>query len=137
MLNTNAQSVDFDCFGVRSCVQVGYTAPPTGRASINLYDETGDIVLHVDYRVSWGFPLVQDTVILNTRIKGIWGTEERVTGVNSTTGTDLKWLICSQETNFLINLNQMELATYAYRTNTQATRLEFASSEYDSTCGIV
>ena len=129
----NAEYIDIENFNVGNCVEVDYTAPPTGRASINLIDAAGDIVLHVDYRVSWGSPLVQDTVVLNTRTSGSWGPEERVTGIKSTPGTVLQFVICAEDSDFSINMNQKELATYEYRTDTKVSRLEFESYDYDST----
>ena len=133
VFNANAEQIAIGSFSVGMCVEVDYTAPPTGRASINLIDAAGDVVLHVDYRVSWGSTVDQDTVVLNTRTSGSWGTEQRVKGIKSTPGTVLQFVVCAKDSDFSIDMNQKELATYAYRTDTKASRLEFESYDYDST----
>ena len=133
ILNANAEQITIGSFNVGMCIEVDCTAPSTGRASINLYDAAGDIVLHVDYRVSWGIPLDQDTVVLSTRTSGSWWTEQHVEGIKSTPGTVLQWVVCAKDNGFSIDMNQKELATYAYRTDTKASRLGFDKYTYDST----
>ena len=133
ILNANAEQIAIGSFNVGMCVEVDYTAPPTGRASIVLIDAAGDVVLVVDYRVNRGSPTEQDTVVLNTRTSGSWGPEQRVKGIKSTPGTVLQWVVCAKDNGFSIDMNQKELATYVYRTNTKVSRLEFESYTYDST----
>ena len=134
-LKADSEHIDLDSFSVGECVEVTYTAPSSGRASINLYDAAGDIVLHVDYRVNWNG--IVNTVIFNTRTAGAWGPEEKVTGVKSTPGTGVEIVICPQEANFMIKFNQMELATYDYRTTTEVSRVEYDNYSYDSTLKVM
>ena len=131
MSNAYSYHIDPDSFEVGDCAEVHYTAPPTGRASINLYEENGDILLHTDYRVHWG-PNT-NTIVLATRTGGIWGPEQHVTDITSTPDTVVKFLICAEENDFSITFNKKQVATYQYRINAPVTRLEYQNYGYDST----
>ena len=119
--------INMDDLLVGLCIEADYTAPETESATLNLKAANGDTLLHVDYRVDWGPN--KDTVVLNTQTGGEWGTEQLVTGIKSTPGSMLKWVICAQEDSFSIQLNEKEVATYAYRINAPVRRLDFTQYE--------
>ena len=131
MLNAYSERIDLDSFKVGNCAAVHYTAPSTGRQSINLYKENGDILLHVDYRVNWSSNT--NTIVLNTRTGRKWGTEQLVTGIASTPGTVLEFLICAEANDFSITFNKKQVATYQYRINATVTRVEYANQGYGTT----
>ena len=86
--NASSQSISPSSFVVGNRAVVVYTAPPTGRVSVNLYDEGNvDNLLHVDYRVNWGKD--KNTIVLNTRTGKKWGKEVRITGITTTPGTNV------------------------------------------------
>ena len=130
-LKADTEHIDLDSFSVGECVEITYTVPSTGRAAANLLDAGGDVVLHVDYRVNWNGYV--DTVVFDSRLSGTWGPIEQVTGVKSTPGTLAEFVICPQESNFVINFNQKKLGTYKYRTTTNPSRFQYNNYSYDST----
>ena len=129
-VNADREYIDMRSFSVGNCVKVAYTAPPTGRISVNLHDTNGDVALHVDLRVEWRDYL--NTVLLNTHTEGAWETAVFVSDIKSTPGTVVEWVICAQENDFSVNFNQKELATYDYRTDANVSNVEFQSYEYES-----
>lgn len=123
MANAHPDYIDFDGLTVGNCVGGEYSAPETESATFNLKTATGDIVLHIDYRVDLGDD--KYTIVLNTQTGGTWGPEQRVTEITSTPGILLFWQVCAQEEDFSVSINAKEVATYKYRVDTPATRLEF------------
>ena len=130
--------IDLRSFDVGKCIEALYTAPTTGKTTLQLRAADGTVVLTVDYRKNWGGnPSTgkpwQDILILNTKIGGRWGTEQHVEDVETTPGTILAWNICARDADFSVNLNGKELATYAYRTpvNTVSTVM-LSDRDYDS-----
>ena len=111
-----ADHIDLE-FDVGQCIEASYTAPTTERASINLVASDRTNVLVVDYRKKWRSNPSngQNVVILNSKIRRRWGTEQRVEDVETTPGTVLDWQICAGDADFSIELNGKELATYTYR----------------------
>ena len=105
-------NINLDSFAVGDCVEVYYNAP-TVRATINLVSEKGDLVLcayHVKYSSQ------QNTVLLNTKLAGKpWNpkTRELVSGVKSTHGTTLEFVLCPIAANKIsVALNGKLLANY-------------------------
>ena len=131
--------IDLECFAVGQCIKAYYTAPTTGRVTVDLSAADGTIVLHVDYRKHWGGnpdtgQPWQNTLILNSNIGGSWGTQQRVEGVVTTPGMEMAFIICAKEKYFSIVLNQKEVATYTYRTPvTTVRKVEYINHGYDST----
>lgn len=123
MSNAHPEYIDFDGLTVGNCVGGEYSAPETESATFDLKAANGDIVLHVDYRVDLGDD--KYTIVLNTQTGGTWGPEQLVTGITSTPGILLFWQVCAQEEDFSVSINAKEVATYKYRVDTPATRLEF------------
>ena len=130
MLDANPESIDIDSFEVGNCAKVIYTVPPTGRVSINLYNENGDILLQVDYRVNWSSNT--NTIVLNTKTGGVWGTDQLVLGVKSPAGTLVAFVICAEPNDFSIIYKKKVVATYAYRINATVSRIEYQKYSYDS-----
>ena len=64
MSNANAESIGVNSFEVGNWAKVICTVPPTGRVSINVYEDNDSILLQVDYRVNWGSNT--NTIVLNT-----------------------------------------------------------------------
>ena len=136
--NALADHIEFEGFDVGHCIEASYTAPTTGRATVNLVASDGTVWLHVDYRKNWGGnPSTgqpwQNILILNSQIGGSWGTEQHVEDVNTTPGTVLDWQICAGDADFSIELNGKELATYTYRAPVNTvSKVQFSNSGYDA-----
>ena len=129
-LNAYNDHINPDSFDVGDCFEAHYTAPPTGRVTLDINDDKGNVVLTTDYRVRWGANT--NTIVLNTR-KGGWGPEQHVTGVTSTPATLVKFLICAEANDFSITFNKKQVATYAYRIpNANVTRFSYENYGYDS-----
>ena len=134
MSKTDTTSITLDSFQVGKCVGSRYTTPPTGRTTLNLYEENGDIPLHVDYRVNWETFI--NTLLLSTRTGGTWVSHQNVTGITSPSGTVVEILICANGNGFVLAFNRMQVATYSYPNinNTNIIRFEYENySSYSST----
>jgi len=138
MSTQNREYIDLRSFNNGMCFEALYTAPITGKATLQLLAGNSTVVLTVDYRKYWGRnPSTgkpwQNILILNSKFGGRWGTAQRVKDIQTTPGTILAWNICARDADFSINLNGKELATYAYRTpvNTTSTVM-FTDRGYDS-----
>ena len=130
--------IDLRSFNVGKCIEALYTAPTTGRTTLQLRAADGTVVLNVDYRKNWGGnPSTgkpwQNIVMLNTKIGGRWGQLQSVGDIQTTPGTILAWNICARDADFSIDLNGKRLATFAYRTpvNTVSTVM-LSDRDYDS-----
>ena len=136
--NANPEYIELESFDVGQCIKVVYTAPTTGRTTFQLRAADGTIVLTADYRKHWGGnPSTgqpwQNIVILNSKIGGSWGTEQHVEDVTTTPGTDMALNFCANDTEFIISLNNKDIATYTYRTPvTTVSKVEFFHRDYDS-----
>ena len=130
MSNANAESIGVNSFEVGNCAKVICTVPPTGRVSINVYEDNDSILLQVDYRVNWGSNT--NTIVLNTKTGGVWGTDQLVPGIKSPAGTLMKFLICADTNDFSIIFKKVKVATYAYRINSPVSRIEYQKYSYDS-----
>ena len=94
--------IDLRSFNVGKCIEALYTAPTTGRTTLQLRAADGTVVLNVDYRKYWGGnPSTgkpwQNIVLLNTKIGGSWGTLQSVGDIQTTPGTILAWNICARD----------------------------------------
>nr|C0HM20.1 RecName: Full=Galectin b; Short=Gal-b; AltName: Full=Aplysina lactuca lectin b; Short=ALL-b; AltName: Full=Beta-galactoside-binding lectin b [Aplysina lactuca] len=124
-------------FDVGQCIQASYTAPTTGRTSVNIVASDGTVVLHVDYRKHWGGnPSTgkpwQNILIINSKLGGSWGTEEKVHDVE-TTIVNYDYTQCGQDADFSLELNQKDIATYAYRSPVNTvSRVQFDDQGYDA-----
>ena len=136
--NANPEYIELESFDVGQCIKVVYTAPTTGRTTLQLLAADGTIVLTADYRKHWGGnPSTgqpwQDMFILNSKIGGSFGTRQDVTGILTTPGTDMALNFCANDTEFIISLNNKDIATYTYRTPvTTVSKVEFFDRDYDS-----
>ena len=136
--SANPEYIELESFAVGQCIEASYTAPTTGRTTINLEASDGPIVLHVDYRKHWGRnPVTKqpwvNILILNSRIGGTWGRYQSVEDLLTTPGVGMSWRICAKNNEFSIVLNGKELATYNYRTPvTTLRKVDFRAQGYDS-----
>ena len=136
--SANPDYIELESFDVGQCVKVSYTAPPSGRTTVNLEAANGTIVLHADYRKKWGSnPSTgkpwNNVLILNSQIGGSWGKEQNVKKLFTTPGTEMAWKICAKDSEFRIVLNRKEIATYAYRTPVNTVKkVLYTNSGYDS-----
>ena len=133
MARANCESIELGSFTVGQSIEAYYTAPTTGKITVNLEAADGTVVLHVDYRKLWqGNP--ESVLVLNTKIGGSWGPEQRVKELFTTPGTEMAWKICAKDKEFSIVLNHKEIATYAYRTPVTSVRKVLFTNygEYDS-----
>ena len=136
--SANSKNIELASFAIGQCIKAHYTAPTTGRVTVQLSATDGTIVLTLDYRKNWGGnPNTgqpwQNIVILNSNIGGAWGTEQHVEDVLTTPGMEMALKICAKEEDFSIVLNQDEIATYTYRTPvTTVSKVEYTNRGYDS-----
>ena len=139
--NAKPDSIDLESFDVGRCIRVEYTAPTTGRTTVNLLAADGTVVLTADYRKSWGGnPSTgkpwQNIVILNSKIGGSWGAEQHVKDVLTTPGMEMEFKICANDTEFSIAFDQKEIATYTYRTPVNTlSKVQFTNQGFDSVLG--
>ena len=139
--SANPDSIDLESFDVGRCIRVEYTAPTTGRTTVNLLAADGTVALTADYRKNWGGnPSTgqpwQNIVILNSQIGGSWGTEQHVEDVLTTPGMEMDFKICANDTDFSINFDQKKIATYTYRTPVNTvSKVEFTNQGHDSVLG--
>ena len=134
--NALSQYIDLDRFEVGDCAEGHYTSPSTGLAALDLCDSNGDILLHVGYGVNWTSPThhhATNIIDLSTKTGEERGTEQRITGITSTPGTLLKFLVCAGANDFSITFNGKQVATFQYRINAAVTRLHYQNYGYDST----
>ena len=137
--NASSRTMGIKTFAVGNCVNAFYTAPTTGRVTVNLNNEDGEHVLHVDYRVNWGSNVItgepwEYIMILNTQNGDEWGPEVRIEDIESTPGMELALEVCAGDNEFTITLNRKEVTTYEYRAEvTSVAALEYLNYEYDST----
>ena len=96
-------------FGVGNAIEVDYITPNYGRPTFDLRNITGNIVLHVNPR--WDTRVF----VLNSYINGQWGTDERPTGFDFTSGVPLKIRVEAKSNYFNIVVNGQVLHQYKYR----------------------
>ena len=136
--NNITEYIEVPSFAIGQCVKVNYTAPSTGRTTVQLSAADDAVVLSVDYRKHWNGNLNtgqpwQNIVVLNSLIGGEFGKEQHVEGIETTSGSLMAWRICAKDKEFSIILNHKEIATYAYRANvTTVSKVEFINQGYDS-----
>ena len=133
---SNSETVDFDTVAIGNCFLVHFTAPTTGRATINLESAQGDIVLQSDYRVKYSSQ--EDTLLLNTRLAGeSWNPSDEllVPGVKNTPGITVKLGIQPIANNeFSISLNDYLLTNYSNSKidTTTVSHINFANDGGDA-----
>ena len=136
--SANPKYIPLGIFAVGQCIEAYYTAPTSGRATIDLSAADGMIVLTVDYRKHWGGnpdtgQPWQNILILNSKIGGAWGTEQHVKDIVTTPGMEMALIICAEKEDFSIVLNQKKVATYTYRRPvTTVTKVEYSKYGFDS-----
>ena len=115
-----------------------YTAPGNGRTTINLEDTKGGVVLHMDYRFTWGGnPSTgepwEDILIINSKpSNGGWGSEQHVNDFYFTPGTKMILSAKAEEDHFAISVNGKQVATYYYRLPVDSVKRVIFTTEGDS-----
>ena len=136
--SADSKNIELDSFAVGRCINAYYTAPTTGRVTVQLSADNSTVPLTLDYRKHWGGnPNTgqpwQNTLILLSKIEGAWGAEQDVKGMMTTPGMEIALKICAKEEHFSIVLDQKEVATYTYRTPvTTVSKVEYTNRGYDS-----
>ena len=95
-------------FGAGHAIEVTYITPDNGRPTLNLQDDAGNIVLHVNPR--WD----QHSFVLNTK-KGNWGPEERPGGFDFSTGVPLTLRVEATDDALVIYINGQIIHRYKHR----------------------
>lgn len=130
MATSNCKSIAPNNFAAGDRAQVVYTAPSSGRVSTNLYNEDGDIMLHIDYRVDYRKDT--NTIVLNSRRAGDWGKAERISPIMTTPGTVVTLVIHAGQNDYTITFTRKEVATYSYRFDKPVTKIECDTYSYGS-----
>ena len=94
MSSAHPEYIELPSFAVGQCIKVHYTAPSTGRTTVNLEAADGTVVLHVNYRKNWGGnPSTgkswNSILILNSKVGGAWEAEQHVENLFTTPGTEM------------------------------------------------
>ena len=133
---TSQDYAEVEFFGVGQSATAVYTAPGDGRTTINLLDEDGGVVLHMDYRFEWGGnPSTgepwEDILILNTKpTNGGWGPEQHVNNFYFTPGTNVELTAKAEDGQFAITANGLQVATYDYRLPVETVkRIQFSTTD--------
>ena len=109
VVDDHVEETCFD-FEAGASAIVFYTAPSKEGVTINLMDDKGGIVLHMNYR------LEQKVLVLNTKpAGGSWGAEQRVNNFYFTPGKDMEFMAMSDSVEFDIIVNGEHIATYKHR----------------------
>lgn len=95
-------------FEVGMAIEVTYITPDNGRPTMNLKDDSGNIVLHVNPR--WD----EKVFVLNTHKKG-WGHEERPRGFDFSSGVPITIRVEAKSDHFVILVNGNVIHYYKYR----------------------
>ena len=97
---------------VGQTITVVYTAPSVQHTTVNLEDDDGGIMLHVQYRISWGAWTDTIMAVSNKPASGSWGTQTTVRDFHFTPGSSLAIRVKAKEGMFSIIANGKEFATY-------------------------
>lgn len=95
-------------FEVGMAVEVIYITPDNGRPTMDLTDDSGNIVLHVNPR--WD----EKAFVLNTHKKG-WGREERPHGFDFSSGVPITIRVEAKSHHFVILVNGNVIHHYKHR----------------------
>ena len=98
--------VDNFCIGMS--IEVTYITPDAGRPTLDLKDDYGNIILHVNPR--WD----QGTFVLNT-CQGNWGPEELPSGFDFSTGVPITIRVEASHQCLTIFVNGQCLHMYNHR----------------------
>lgn len=96
-------------FKVGMSIAVVFTTPDNGRPTMNLMDDKGNNVLHVNPR--WD----EKSFVLNSKIGGNWGSEERPGGFDFREGRKMKIIVKAKDDHFVVKVDGDEIHKYKYR----------------------
>ena len=96
-------------FSINQAIKAGYVNSSDGRIRVDLIDAKGDIVLHFTARFD------QKALVLNTRINGDWGREERPSGYDFSPEKKYTVEFLATETYINISLDGKHLHNYKNR----------------------
>lgn len=100
--------VKVDNFCVGMAIEVTYITPDAGRPTLDLKDDYGNIILHVNPR--WD----QGVFVLNT-LRGSWGPEERPQGFDFTSGVPITIRVEASHQGLTIFVNGRVVHLYNHR----------------------
>ena len=96
-------------FKVGMAIETVFITPSSGRVALNLQDAQDNIYLHVNPR--WD----THALVLNSRLNGTWGTEERPGGFDFSSGVPTTIRVEAFADHFKILNNGKVLQEYKYR----------------------
>jgi len=96
-------------FKVGMKIEVDYVNPTAGWVVIWLTNNDGNVVLTHSARIE------KKALVLNSRIGGKWGSEERPSGYDFTPGASQTVLLEAEQDYFIIRVNGADLHHYKYR----------------------
>ena len=110
------KSIGVESLTTGQIVEVQYTAPDSGRVSVNLRAANGDYILHADSRIQWYHFTNRYQLTSNTN--GKWQEEEIVPGFPFTCPpmpTKITVRILVLDEDFLVSVNGIILWGYTFR----------------------
>ena len=135
-------AIDLVNFGEGDAIVGKYTVPSSSRTKIDLQDDTGRVVLHVDYRKDWTYlgKRWQDTLlVISANVNGgwDWANAKTIGDFDYTPGTDITFKIEAKSSAFDIKVNSEFITSFDYVVpvdkisraymNTEATDCELKS----------
>ena len=96
-------------FNIGMKLGVEYVNPTAGWTIIWVEDTNENVVLTFSARIG------EKALVLNSRINGKWGTEERPSGYDFTPGVSQNVSLEAEQDYFIIRVNNNDLHHYKYR----------------------
>ena len=96
-------------FSINQAIKAGYVNSSIGMIRIDLIDAKSDIVLHFNVL------FIQKVLVLNTRINGDWGAEERPSGYDFSPEKNYTVEFLATEDYISISLDGMPFHDYKHR----------------------
>ena len=96
-------------FEVGMAIEVRFMTPDNGRPTLDMKDNSGNIVLSVSPR--WD----QRVFVLNTYKQNSWGPEERPSGFDFSSGVPVTIRVEAKSDHFVILVNGNIIHDYKYR----------------------
>ena len=129
-------AIDLLHFGEGKTIVATYTVPSSSRTNVNLQDDTGRVVLHLDYRKDWTFGVTrwQNTLyVITTNDDGTWdwGNAKSITDFNYESGTDITFRIEAKSGAFDIKVNNKLITSSDYVVPVDTIKRVYMETEAD------
>ena len=114
--NAVSKSVGVESLTAGQIVEVQYVAPNSGRVTVILLADNGDVILDAESRIKWYSATNQ--YIFNSMANGKWAQEQIVLGFPFTcppVPTTINLQIAVLEEEFLVSVNGLYLSTYTFQ----------------------